>query len=108
MTVTQQIITIGVIILGTMLTRFLPFALFPDNRPTPKYVQYLGRVLPYAAIGLLVVYCLKSVDLLHYPHGAAELLGVLLVAVLHVWKRNLFLSISVGTIAYMILVQAVF
>lgn len=108
MSTAQQMITIGLVILGTVITRFLPFLLFPDNKPTPGYVQYLGKVLPYAAIGLLVVYCLKGVELMHYPYGAAEILGVLAVGVLHVWKKNLFLSISVGTVVYMILVQAVF
>lgn len=64
MTVSQQIITIVAVVLGTMATRFLPFLLFPSNRPTPKYVQYLGKVLPSAALGLLVVYCLKDVSVL--------------------------------------------
>lgn len=108
MTLTQELATVGVVVLGTMFTRFLPFFLFPDNKPTPEYIKYLGRVLPYAAMGLLVVYCLKGVDFIEYPHGGAEILGVLTVALLHIWKRNLFLSISAGTVVYMVLAQTVF
>ena len=107
MTLTQQILTIAMVVLGTALTRFLPFLIFPSGKPTPKYIQYLGRFLPAAVFGLLVVYCLRNVDLLSGSHGILELLSILLVIGLHVWKRQMLLSIAGGTIFYMILVQTV-
>ena len=108
MSVTQQIIIIAMVVLGTMLTRFLPFIVFPSGKPTPQYVQYLGKVLPSAVIGLLVIYCLKDVNLLAGSHGFPEFIGVAVVAVLHFWKRMMLLSIAGGTVVYMILVQMVF
>ena len=87
MTLTQQILTIAMVVLGTALTRFLPFLIFPSGKPTPKYIQYLGRFLPAAVFGLLVVYCLRNVDLLSGSHGIPELLSILLVIGLHGWKR---------------------
>lgn len=108
MSVTEQIITIAVVALGTMLTRFLPFLLFPAGKPTPRYVQYLGKALPGAVFGLLVVYCLKNVGLLSGSHGLPELIAILVVAGLHLWKRQMLLSIAGGTICYMLLVQLVF
>ena len=108
MSVSEQIITIAVVALGTMLTRFLPFLLFPAGKPTPRYVQYLGKALPGAVFGLLVVYCLKNVGLLSGSHGMPELIAILVVAGLHLWKRQMLLSIAGGTIAYMLLVQLVF
>ena len=108
MTQTQQIITIAMVVLGTILTRFLPFWIFPPNRPTPKFVQYLGRVLPAAALGLLVVYCLKDVNIWISRHGLPELIAILCIVFLHVWKRNMLLSIAGGTVIYMLLVHFVF
>ncbi len=108
MTLLQQIITIGMIVLATMLTRFLPFLVFPADKPTPKYIQYLGKVLPSAVFGLLVVYCLKNVSILGGSHGIPELISIVLVIVLHLWKRQMLLSIAGGTICYMLLVQLVF
>ena len=108
MTITQQIITIAMIVLGTMLTRFLPFLLFPAGKPTPKYIQYLGKALPAAVFGLLVVYCLKDVRLLTGSHGLPELIAILVVIGLHLWKRQMLLSIAGGTVCYMLLVQFVF
>ncbi|MED3056287.1 branched-chain amino acid transporter AzlD [Bacillus thuringiensis] len=108
MSIFQQIITISMVVLGTMLTRFLPFVLFPSDRPTPQYVQYLGRVLPSAVIGLLVIYCFKDVNLFTGSHGIPELIAVALVMVLHLWKRQMLLSIAGGTIIYMLLVQLLF
>lgn len=105
MTLTQQIITIAAVVFGTMLTRFLPFLLFPAGRPTPKYIQYLGKVLPSAVFGMLVIYCLKDVSLIRGSHGIPELLAVLAVTVLHLWKRQMLLSIAGGTIFYMVLLQ---
>ena len=108
MTLTQQILTIAMVVLGTALTRFLPFLIFPSGKPTPKYIQYLGKVLPAAVFGLLVVYCLRDVDLLSGSHGLPEAIAVAVIAALHLWKRNVLLSIAGGTAVYMLLVQAVF
>ena len=108
MTMTQQIVTIAMIVLGTLMTRFLPFLLFPAGKPTPKYIQYLGKVLPSAVFGLLVVYSLKDVSLLTGSHGLPELISVAVVIALHLWKRQMLLSIAGGTVCYMLLVQLVF
>ncbi|MCD2368037.1 branched-chain amino acid transporter permease [Bacillus sp. BS3(2021)] len=108
MSITQQMITIAMVVLGTMLTRFLPFIIFPSGKPTPKYVQYLGKVLPPAVIGLLVIYCFKDVSLLSGSHGIPELIGAAAVVLLHFWKKNMLLSIAGGTIVYMMLVQVIF
>lgn len=108
MTLTQQIIIVAMVVLGTAVTRFLPFLLFPAGRPTPKYVQYLGKVLPAAVFGLLVVYSLKDVSIFTGNHGIPELISMVLVIVLHVWKRQMLLSIAGGTVCYMLLVQFVF
>lgn len=108
MTFTQQFITIGMVILGTVLTRFLPFLLFPAGKPTPKYIQYLGTVLPSAVFGLLVVYCFRNVSLFTGNHGLPEAISTAVVIGLHVWKRQMLLSIAGGTVCYMLLVQLVF
>ena len=108
MSVTQQIITIAMVVLATMLTRFLPFIVFPSGKPTPKYVQYLGKVLPAAVFGLLVIYCLKNVDVMTGSHGLPELISIAVVIGLHLWKRNMLISIAGGTVCYMLLVQLVF
>ena len=97
-----------IIMLVTMATRFLPFLLFGGKKQPPKIIAYLGKVLPCAIMGMLVVYCLKDVRPLAYPYGIPELLGIALVALLHVWKRNSLLSIGAGTVFYMLLVQLVF
>lgn len=108
MTLTQQIITVAMVVLGTAVTRFLPFLIFPAGKQTPKYVQYLGKVLPAAVFGLLVIYCLKDVSILTGSHGIPELIAILLVIMLYVWKRQMLLSIAGGTVCYMLLVQVVF
>lgn len=108
MTLTQQIFTIAVAVLATVLTRFLPFIIFPAGKETPKFVQYLGKVLPAAVFGLLVVYCLKDVNILSFPHGLPELIAITVVVLLHLFKRQMFLSIAGGTVCYMLLVQFVF
>lgn len=108
MTVTQQIITISMVVLGTMITRFLPFIAFPSSKKTPAYVQYLGKVLPSAVLALLVVYSLKDVSVTTAPFGIPELISIGVVIALHVWKKNMFLSIAGGTALYMVLVQLVF
>ena len=105
MTLSQQIITIAMCVLGTMLTRFLPFAVFSSKRPTPPYIQYLGKVLPGAIFSMLVVYCLRHVSLLQGSHGLPELITILLTVGLHIWKRQMLLSIAGGTVCYMLLIQ---
>lgn len=108
MSMTEQVITIGMVILGTLLTRFLPFLLFPAGKPVPKYVQYLGKVLPSAVFGLLVIYCLRNVSILTGSHGIPELVSIIFVIILHLWKRQMLISIAGGTFCYMLLVQLVF
>lgn len=102
MTVWQQVITIGLCVAGTMLTRFLPFLIFKEDRKTPGFVQYIGKYLPSAVFGMLVVYCLKNVDVLEGNHGLPELIAILVTGALHVWKRQMLLSIAGGTVCYMI------
>lgn len=104
----ETLIMILALAAGTQLTRWLPFWLFPENRRPPAVVLYLGRVLPAAVMGLLVVYCLRNIQFSVPPHGAAELLSVAAVALLHRWRGNVLLSIAGGTALYMVLVQAVF
>ncbi|MDD3186543.1 MAG: branched-chain amino acid transporter permease [Anaerostipes sp.] len=108
MNLIEQIITIALCVLGTMATRFLPFLIFSSKRPTPKYIQYLGKVLPGAIFSMLIVYCLKNISLLKYSYGLPELIAIIVTTVLHLWKRQMLLSIACGTICYMILVQLVF
>ena len=108
MTSAQCLATIAMAIAATMLTRFLPFLIFRDERSTPKYVLYLGRVLPAAVFGMLVVYCLKNVNLLALGHGLPELIAIAVVVALHQWKRQTLLSIAGGTACYMLLLQWVF
>ncbi len=108
MTVGEHIITIAMVVLGTMITRFLPFILFPANKPTPKYIQYLGKALPPASLGLLVVYALKDVSIFTGSRGIPELISVAAVIAIHLWKRQMLLSIAAGTVIYMVLVQLVF
>lgn len=108
MTASQQLITVAMIVLGTMLTRFLPFILFPAGKPTPKYIRYLGKVLPSAVFGLLIIYSLKNVNILTDSHGIPELIAIAAVIALHLWKRQTLLSIAGGTVCYMLLVQLVF
>ena len=96
----RELMIVLAMVAGTLITRFLPFILFPAGKEKPRYLEYLGKTLPYAAMGLLVVYCLKGVDLLGPTHGLPEILAVAAVAALHCWKRNSLLSIGVGTIFY--------
>lgn len=103
--------TLAVILVAavcTFATRVAPFLLFNGKKPIPPIVRYLGEALPPAVIALLVVYCVKNVNWLAAPHGAPELPCIAVTALLHVWKRNNLLSIGVGTVLYMFLVQTVF
>lgn len=99
---------IAVVALVTAALRFLPFLIFGQNKKTPPLITYLGQVLPYAIMGMLVVYCLKDITLSAAPFGIPEAVGCAIVVLLHVWKRNTLLSIGVGTVCYMLLVQFVF
>lgn len=99
---------IAVVALVTIGLRFLPFLIFGENRKTPPLVAYLGQVLPYAIMGMLVVYCLKDMTLTSAPFGIPQAIGCAVVALLHIWKRNTLLSIGAGTVCYMLLVQFVF
>lgn len=107
-TTVHSLLIVAVMAVFTALTRFLPFLAFPEGRKRPKVITYLGTVLPYALIGMLVVYCFKSVSVFAYPYCIPELLAVVLVTVLHIWKRNTLISVFGGVIFYMVLVQCVF
>ena len=108
MTLSQQIITIAVCVIATMITRFLPFLVFSSDKPTPAYIRYLGKALPCAVFGMLVIYCLKNVSLFSGSHGIPEMIAIAVTAGLHLWKRNILLSTAGGTIIYMLLVQLIF
>ena len=105
---TYGILLIAIVSLVTMLLRFLPFFVFGPGKETPKFITYLGKYLPYAIMGMLVVYCLKGISFVTAPHGLPELIAVAAVVLLHLWKRNTLLSIGGGTVLYMILIQVVF
>ncbi len=108
MKIWQMLVMVAVMALGSLLLRGAPFLLFPANKSTPRYVLFLGRYLPFAIMGLLIVYCLKGVHLSAYPFGLPEAIALLYVAAVHIWRRNTLLSIGTGTVLYMVLVQAVF
>jgi len=92
----------------TAAIRFLPFLIFSGKRQTPPFISYLGRVLPYAIMGMLVIYCLRGISFASAPHGLPELIACAAVVLLHVWKRSTLISIFGGTLCYMLLVQLVF
>lgn len=100
-----MVLVIGLV---TMVIRFIPFLIFGGKRKTPELISYLGTVLPYAIMGMLVVYCLKNISFLGGSHGIPEIVACALVVVLHLWKRNTLISIVGGTVCYMFLVQVVF
>ena len=97
-----------IIALVTAALRFVPFYIFSGEKPVPEFITYLGRVLPYSIIAMLVVYCLKNISFMKAPFGIPELISVVLVAILHVWKRNTLFSIICGTVCYMLLIQFIF
>ena len=103
-----NIAMIAVMALVTMATRFLPFLIFGEKRKTPEIITYLGKVLPCAIMGMLVIYCLKGVSLTASPYGIPEAIACAVVIALHVWKRSTLLSIGAGTVCYMLLVQFLF
>ena len=108
MTTAQLLITVAAISVGTLSMRFLPYILFPARKPTPKFVQYLGKVLPGAVFGMLLIYSLKDVSILSGSHGIPELIGVAVTTGVHLWKKQMMLSMAAGTLTYMLLVQFVF
>ena len=107
MSTMQSIATIGIVILETMITRFLPFIIFPEGKTPPSFIKYLGTVLPYAVVGLLVVYSIKD-GIFTSTHGLSEFIAIFFIIILHKWKKNMFISMGGGTIIYMILVQRCF
>ena len=108
MTLAQQIVTIALCSLATLTSRFLPFLVFSPQKPTPGYVLYLGKALPLAIFGMLVVYCLKDVSFIAGSHGLPEIIAIAVTAGIHLWKRKMLLSVAGGTVCYMLLVQLVF
>lgn len=105
---TRDLIIVLIVALVTMLIRFLPFIIFSGNRKTPAFITYLGKVLPYSIMAMLLVYCLRNVSLISSPHGLPELIACAVIVALHIWKRNTLLSIIAGTVSYMLLIQFVF
>ena len=101
MTLTQQIMTVAAGVLATMLTRFIPFLVFRSGKPTPKYIMYLGRVLPASVFAMLVVYCLRDLSHMIIP----QLVGVAVTVIVHVWRKNMMWSIVAGTVCYMVLLR---
>lgn len=104
----QSFVIIILVALTTFATRLVPFLLFPKGKKIPPVIEYLGKVLTPAVIGMLVVYCLRSTPVLDTPHGIPEAVAVAVTAGLHIWKRNNLLSIGAGTVLYMVLIQMVF
>lgn len=108
MSFNERILTILIIFAATVIMRFLPFVAFPENKPTPEFIKYLGKFLPGAVFGLLMIYALKDVSILSGSHGIPELIAIAVTALLHLWKKQMIISISGGTVCYMLLVQLVF
>ena len=104
----QALIMIFIMAVITFFIRALPFLLFPGNKKTPAFILYLGKVLPFSIIGMLLVYCLKNVSLTAMPFGVPEFISIIAIVLVHVWKRNTLLSIGGGTLLYMFLVQVIF
>ncbi|MBE5926054.1 MAG: branched-chain amino acid transporter AzlD [Lachnospiraceae bacterium] len=105
---THSILIVAVTAIVTIALRFLPFLIFGGKKETPKLVVYLGKVLPYSIMGMLVIYCYKNISVLTKPYGMPEIIAGIIVVLLHLWKRNTLLSIISGTAAYMLLIQVVF
>ena len=101
-------VLIGVAAVITAMLRFLPFLIFGGKRKTPEFINYLGKVLPFAIMAMLVVFCLKNLSITVFPHGIPELISVVTVVLLHIWKRNTLLSIIGGTVLYILLINFIF
>ena len=108
MTSTEMVITVAIVVASTLLTRFGAFLVFPPGKKAPDFVLFLGKALPAAVMGMLVVYTFKDTIVLSYPYGIPELIALLVTVGMHLWKRNMFMSIGAGTVVYMILIQVVF
>ena len=108
MTGVQMVLVILAAAGATVLTRALPFLAFPAGRETPAVVRYLGQALPGAVFGLLVVYCLKDVDVFAGAHGIPEAIGILIAGVTYLWRRSMLASILSSTVVYMLLVNLMF
>ncbi len=108
MTLTEQFITIGLCVIGTVLMRALPFVIFNEKRETPSFIKYLGKVLPPAVFGMLVVYCLRNVNIFMGSRGIPEFIAIAVTVLLHLWKKQMMLSIAGGTVCYMLLIHFVF
>ncbi len=105
MTLTQEIITIGVAVVATVITRFTPFVVFRASKPTPRYITYLGKVLPAAVFAFLVVYCFRGINVMEKNHGIPEIVATILTIFVHVWRRDMMMSIGIGTLCYMVLIR---
>lgn len=101
-------LSVAIMAIGTAILRFLPFIVFNGNRKTPPIIEKLSKTLPFAVMGMLVVYCLKDVSFTEVSGFLPQLIGCLVVGILYIWKRNTLLSIIAGTACYMALVQLVF
>lgn len=108
LTTPQVLIIMLCVCIGTFATRGLPFLLFPENKKRPELIEYLSQTIPAAMMGLLVVYCLKDVSVTTWPHGLPEIIAIAITTGLHLWRKNVLLSILVGTVSYMVLIQFVF
>jgi len=108
LTTLESLLIIGVIALTTLLTRALTFLIFSGDKKTPPVIEFLGKVLPFALVGMLVVYALRHVSVVQYPFGIPEAIAGIFVVVIHKWKHNLMLSIGGGTALYMVLIQMIF
>ena len=101
-------IIVTFLVLAVLATRIVPVLIFGRGEKVPEFILYLGRVVPYTAMGLLIVYCLRDVPVFDAPHGLPELIALAVVAVSYIWKRNTIFSVVIGTALYMFLVQSVF
>lgn len=108
MTEKELLMTALIIAAATLIIRFLPFIIIRNSIAERRYIKFLGDMMPYSMIALLVIYCLKDVNLIKYPYGIPELISIAIIIVLHIFKRNVLISIGVGTVIYMFLVQAIF
>ncbi len=104
----DAMIVIAVMGLAVLATRIVPVLIFGRGERVPEFILYLGRVVPYTAMGLLIVYCLRDVPVMDAPHGLPEIISLAVVTVTYIWKRNTILSVVIGTALYMFLVQSVF
>lgn len=105
---THSLLIIIIVAIVTIILRFIPFIIFNGKKESPKIISYLSDVLPYAIMGMLVIYCLKDISITTFPFGIPELIASSIVIIMHLWRRNTLLSILVGTLSYMLLIQFIF